>query len=217
MFEERSLRLDLFALAVFALVVFLALSFVTYDPADPVGELLYPLSLWYQPDVLVYPQATEIGNACGRLGAIAADMAFTLIGVGAFYLAFSLAVLDVLLLMRRPINTAGLRAFGWLMSLVGVTALLGTVTPGWSPGPVIGSGGYLGALAGAALFDYFSYYGGIILCVTLIVGGLLLCTDYALVRLSTTKRKSAARPRSSRRRLPTSASTSGRRDRDRDR
>ena len=34
MFEERNLKLDLFALALLALVVFLALALATYTPAD---------------------------------------------------------------------------------------------------------------------------------------------------------------------------------------
>ena len=59
MLENRSLRLDLLALALLGLVVFLAVSLVTYEPADPVGQLVAPIDRFYQPDVLVYPPGTR--------------------------------------------------------------------------------------------------------------------------------------------------------------
>ena len=53
MLEKRSHKLDVVALALLALCVFLTLSLVTYNPADP-------------PSSLVYPEHTKIANACGR-------------------------------------------------------------------------------------------------------------------------------------------------------
>ena len=55
--------------------------------------------------------------------------------------------------------------------------------PQFSPGPVIGSGGYLGAAARGLLQMHFATVGAYILTLSLILGGLLLCTDYVLVRL----------------------------------
>jgi hypothetical protein len=54
--RNRNLRLDLLALGLLALAVFLALSLLTYSPADPVIELASPLNQLFHPDVLVYPQ-----------------------------------------------------------------------------------------------------------------------------------------------------------------
>ena len=56
MLEKRDLKLDLFALGLLALTVFLGASLFSYDPADPPSEL-------------VYPQHSEPANVCGRYGA----------------------------------------------------------------------------------------------------------------------------------------------------
>ena len=54
MLDNRSLKLDVFALALLGLVALLALAVLTYRPADP-------------PSDLVYPPAEQYANACGRL------------------------------------------------------------------------------------------------------------------------------------------------------
>ena len=130
MFENRKLKHDLMALALFCLCVFICVSLATYSPADPVGELIRPLDRFYQQDVLVYPQAATVNNACGRLGALAADIMLNVFGVGAYYLAGSLIVLDVLLLYRREVRTPALRLAGWLASLFGLTTLMSVLVSG---------------------------------------------------------------------------------------
>ena len=50
MFEERDVRVDVFALGLLVLVVFLSCALLSYDPADPVLELVYTLNQLYQPD-----------------------------------------------------------------------------------------------------------------------------------------------------------------------
>ncbi|HUY90729.1 MAG TPA: DNA translocase FtsK 4TM domain-containing protein [Pirellulales bacterium] len=169
--ESRNLKADLAALTLLALTVFLAIALATYDPADP-------------PSNLVYPPATEIHNACGRVGAVVARVLFEGLGLGAYYLILSLAVLAAALLRRQEINERGLRAAGWAMSLAGFAALAALAAPEWSPGPVIGSGGYLGAAARGLLEMHFATAGAYILVVSVLAGGLLLSTDYLLVRLS---------------------------------
>ena len=182
MFEKRNLRLDLAALALFALTVFFAVSLVSYHRADPVGAVFASLSPVYQPDVLVFPPNEKIGNACGRWGSLAADLLLNGLGLGAYYLVLSLGVLDFALLRRRMIDAPIVRSIGWLMSLVAITTLMSMLVPSWSPGPVVGSGGYLGALGRGWLELHFATFGGFILTLSLLVGGLLLCTDYWLVR-----------------------------------
>lgn len=169
MLQPRSLKTDLFALGVLAVTIFLAASLLSYDPADP-------------PSKLIYPERVETLNACGRYGAQVSTFLFTAVGVGAYYLVLSLAVLDAALLMRRTVGDAWLRMAGWLISLVGLTALASMVAPQLSPGPVIGSGGYLGAAGGGLLEMNFARLGASILAVSLVLGGLLLCTDYLVLR-----------------------------------
>ena len=90
MFEDRSLKLDLCALALLALVVFLGVALWTYDATDP-------------PSTLVWPPSDVVHNACGRAGAFTAHYLFESLGFGAYYLAGSLAVLTFLL-FRAPRN-----------------------------------------------------------------------------------------------------------------
>ncbi len=182
MFEQRNLRLDLCALFLLALTLFLTVALTSYDPADPVAELARSIEHLYAPDVLVYPMHDKVHNACGRWGALVADVLFQSLGLGAYYLLVSLAVLNALLLQRRAIDSPLVRLVGWLASLAGITTLLAMLLPTFSPGPVIGSGGYLGALLHHWLELHFARLGGCILCVSVILGGLLLSTDYVLVR-----------------------------------
>ena len=55
--------------------------------------------------------------------------------------------------------------------------------PQFSPGPVIGSGGYLGAAGQGWLEMNFASVGAYILTISLILGGILLSTDYVLLRI----------------------------------
>ncbi len=182
MLENRNLRRDLVALALLALVVFLGASLATYDPADRVPTPLAPLSLLYQPDALVHPPNPQIHNVCGVWGALAADALLSWLGVGAYYLVVSLAVLDFQLLRRQEIDMPALRTTGWIASMVGATTIAAIAFPWLSPGPVIGPGGYLGALGKAVVEMHFATVGGLILSGSVALGGLLLATDYALIR-----------------------------------
>ena len=165
MLENRNLKMDLLALGLLGLAVFLARALVSYDPADP-------------PSKLVFPERAQVLNVCGRSGAFASRMLLNGLGLGAYYLVVSLGLFDAVLLARRPITQPVVRTFGWMVSLVGFSVLAAMAVPQWSPGPVIGSGGYLGAAGRGLLEMHFASVGGYILIVSMIVGGTLLCTDY---------------------------------------
>jgi len=170
MLEDRNLQLDLLALALLALTIFLATSLVTYHPGDP-------------PSKLVFPEPTETLNACGQSGAMVSRWLFESLGLGAYYVLLSLATLDVLLLTRKPLDQPVLRTTGWLMSLVGVCTVAAIAVPRFSPGPVVGAGGYLGAAGRGLLEMHFATVGAYILITSWILAGLLLCTDYLVLRL----------------------------------
>jgi S-DNA-T family DNA segregation ATPase FtsK/SpoIIIE len=182
MLKQRNLHRDLAALALLALVVFLAVALASYDPADRVPTPLAPLSLLYRPDPLVHPPNAQVRNVCGVWGALAADALLTWLGVGAYYLVVSLAALDLQLLRRQEIDMPALRTLGWIASIAGGTTIAAMAFPWLSPGPVIGPGGYLGALGKAVVEMHFATIGGLILCGSVALGGLLLATDYALIR-----------------------------------
>ena len=123
----------------------MATALLTYHSNDPIGELLPPLNHLYQADLIEYPESTYIQNACGKLGALSADIMFSLLGFGAFYLLGSLVIVDVALLRRRNIDAPAIRLAGWMISLCGVCTCLSLTLPAITPGPVMGSGGILGA------------------------------------------------------------------------
>src|SRR3984893_9942484 len=110
MLESRSLKLDLVALVLLAFAVFLGLALATYDRADSL-------------DVLTYPPPDHTSNACGRSGALLADVMLQGLGLGAYYLFVSLALLDVWLLARRAVSDPVLRGIGWVLSLLGLCTL----------------------------------------------------------------------------------------------
>ena len=169
--ESRSLKLDLSALALLALTVFTALALASYSPADPPTTTTFPLN----------PQPF---NLCGRAGAYAAFYLLQFFGLGAYYSAISMSILATALLRRRAVTDGILRSIGWLASLFGLTTLSALVAPNWSFGPTIGPGGYLGATGRGLLDVHFASVGSFILSVSLVLGGLLLCTDYVLVKLA---------------------------------
>jgi len=171
MFEQRNLKADVAALGLLALVVFLGVALLSYDRADP-------------PSRLIYPVAEHTQNACGPLGAQAAHWLLQGIGVGAYFLLLSAVVLDVLLLRRKPIGEPVLRMIGWCGAMLGLTTLAALVLPAWNGTPVIGPGGYLGATGRGWLQMHFKTAGSYIVTISVLCGGLLLCTDYVLLRLA---------------------------------
>ncbi len=183
MAADRDVRRDLFALALLVFAVFMGLSLATYNPADPVAPLIFPLNQLYQPDILIYPPATVATNVCGPWGSLAAALVLDAIGLGAYYFVATLGILTLLMLLRRQIDSPVLRTIGWALSLVGLCGVLDMVIPWWTPGPVIGSGGYLGAAVGGLLRLYLATVGGLVLAISALLAGLLLCTDYVLVHL----------------------------------
>jgi len=184
MLDDRNLRFDLFALGLMAFTIFMGLSLLTYSPADPLSDAIYPLNEIYQPNPTVFPLNTELHNACGHAGAICADMLLNVLGLAAYYVVGCLFVVDVWLLMRRPIHGAPTRLVGWLVALVGGVTALQMFLPEMGFGPVIGPGGYIGAMGRTFLESHFATAGSLIILSCLIFGGLLLCTDYVLLQFA---------------------------------
>ncbi len=170
MFDERDLKIDLLALGLLALTVFMAAALFSYDPADP-------------PTELVYPPSETVANLCGQSGALVSHAMFTAVGLGAYFVLGSLGFLTAVLLARHEITDLLLRLAGWLLALVGISTLAQLAAPNLSPGPVIGAGGYLGALGRGLLEMHFASVGAYIIVVTSVCVGLFLATDYVLLRM----------------------------------
>ncbi len=182
MFEDRDQRTDLIALVLFGATAFLGLSLLSYSPADPVGDFA-PLSSVYKPTPVVYPQAEQVGNMCGSAGAYLAGFMLTAFGWGAHYILVSLTLLAFSLLFRRPMTSPIPRMLGWVMTLFAIATFSNMFTHSLWNGPVIGPGGYLGALCTGILSQHFALPGSVIITFSVMLAGILLCTDYLMFQL----------------------------------
>lgn len=182
MSETRHLRNDIVAIVLLAVVVFLAASLATYDPADPVVDAFPSLRSVYQPDQLVYPLNESFDNACGRLGAWVADLLLTTLGVGTYLIVIGLISLEVALFRHQPIQAPWLKTLGWLLSLIGICTFAAAVFPRWMTPAVIGPGGYLGVLVHIALSDLVGSAGSILVAVSALVVGMMMWTEYLVFR-----------------------------------
>ena len=162
-------------------IVFLVSALATYDRGDAVsGDSI--LSSLYQADTLVYPPNEEIKNACGNIGATISDLLIHVFGIGALYLVVGLISLVIKLFQQRKVPSPFFKTFGWVLSLMAVTSL-GTLTlSSWSFGPVIGPGGYLGALTAGLLHLNFGTVGAFMFSFSAMLVGVMMWTEYLAFR-----------------------------------
>jgi S-DNA-T family DNA segregation ATPase FtsK/SpoIIIE len=160
----RSAPLIAFALA----IVFLGLSLGGYDPADPPGWSAQPVN---------DPPA----NPCGPVGAWFAHGLFVTLGWSSWLLILGLAVVNVLLVSRRPVPDRISPAVGFSLALVVVAALVHKLAPGLEPSPNVGSGGYVGALLAIFLEVHFGLAGMMLFLAAAGLFGMALCHDVLLV------------------------------------
>ncbi|MHC4877365.1 MAG: DNA translocase FtsK [Planctomycetota bacterium] len=168
MWDVRRLKTDLTALGLLAGTLFITLSMVSFDLADP-------------PASSVYPARETATNLCGRFGANLAYGLRMAFGLGAWFLVAVLAVFDVRLLSKGPDRHFRQRLVGGVMMLTSVCITLHLTMPGLGGGQLVGSGGYLGAWGVAAFERHFAVMGMLILLGSVFAAGLVLATDTSLV------------------------------------
>ena len=169
MIDYGRLRTDLLALVVLALAVFLGLSLVSYDPADP-------------PASLVFPTHAQPMNLCGIAGARLAHDLVVATGAGAYFVLVALIVLDIRLLARDVYHDPVIRFFGACLIVLAVCVAAQWYLPLTISGSLTGNGGYVGAWGAILLDQHFSRVGSLILLATATIAGLLLTGEQHLVR-----------------------------------
>ncbi len=157
------------ALTLAAVAMLVAIALVTYDPADPPGGR-------------VWPPVEQVHNGCGAAGAWVAHSLIEMLGLGAYYAAGTLGVVAGLLVGKREIDQPVLRSLGWALSLVGISTASAIVFQGWSPGPLVGAGGYVGAMVQTWLSANFATAGSLLIAAVMLVSGLILASDYVVFR-----------------------------------
>lgn len=161
MIDRDRLQTDLLALALLALVVFLGLSFLSYDPADPPSRLVFPV------------RATPV-NLCGPAGAALAYHARQIFGLGIWPLLLVLILWDVTLFGRNSRRRTAATLAGLACLTLSICTALQLILPGFAGGSAWGSGGQVGACAAVILQQEFSTVGILILTASLFAAGWLL-------------------------------------------
>jgi DNA segregation ATPase FtsK/SpoIIIE, S-DNA-T family len=148
--------------------VFLALSLLGYDPADPPGSA-------------VAPPNNPPANPCGPVGATLASLLFTTAGWSSYLILYTTLALDILLFRRRRVPEKAVRGVGLVLLLVVAAALVQKYAQGLRPSPPVGAGGYLGAIVSTFLEGQFGVAGMLLILAACGVVGLLLCHDVLLL------------------------------------
>ena len=169
MIDYGRLRTDLLALAVLAMAVFLGLSLVSYDPADP-------------PAHVVSPAHDHPLNLCGIAGAQLAHTLVVGVGAGAYFVLIALIVLDIRLFARDVYKDPIVRLMGAGLIVAAVCIAAQWYLPLRLSGSMPGNGGYVGAWGAILLDQQFSRVGSLVLLATATVAGLLLTGEQHLAR-----------------------------------
>lgn len=171
MFDYARLRTDLLALAFLALAVFVGLSLVSYDAADPPAQGIYPA------------RAVAL-NLAGPYGAVVARGLVTSFGFGAYFLLAAVVVADIRLFARDASGDPWLKLVGAAVMLVVACVVSQCFMPLTLIGSPAGSGGYLGAWGSILLENHFDRTGRALMMISLFAAGLLLTGEQHLVRTS---------------------------------
>jgi DNA segregation ATPase FtsK/SpoIIIE-like protein len=181
----RSIRWDLVAVGLFGTAAVVWISLLTHDPADDLTRVFgQPESsiheAWYVPTA--YPPNPKAQNACGAVGAIISQTLFQATGMGAYLLALLLPLAGVVCLRQQPWASPMGRSMGWTLVFVALCAIPDRFGLHPTLSVPIGGGGYLGKLINIWLDHNLAHAGGTILVLCTFLVGLLLSTEYALLR-----------------------------------
>jgi len=169
MFDYARLKTDLLALAILAMAVFVGLSLVSFDPADP-------------PAVGIYPAHAVPLNLAGIYGASLAQWLFAAFGCGAYFVLIALVVTDIRLFARDSAGDPLLKLMGAAVMLAAICISAQWMLPVPIRGSLVGAGGYVGAWGTILLDSGITRLGSLILLTSMFVAGLLLAGEQHLVR-----------------------------------
>lgn len=167
MIDYGRLRTDLLALAILATTVFIGMSLISYDAADP-------------PAHVVYPNHNPPMNLCGATGALIAHSLISAFGAGAYVVLATLIVLDLRLFARDVYKDPITRLCGAFLIMVSVSVVSQWYLPLPLSGSMTGNGGYVGAWGTILLDEQFSRVGSLILIATAALAGLMLTGEQLL-------------------------------------
>ena len=161
MLDYERIRNDALALGLLALVVFVGLSFLSYDPVDPPSDLVFPV------------RRTPV-NICGSTGAAVAYYGRHLFGFGIWVGIAALVAWDMRLISREKTRGHWLSLAGTSLLVVSACGAIQLGVPNLNSGSTWGSGGMTGAWCGTILHEFCSSTGVFILIACGLVSGWVL-------------------------------------------
>ncbi len=179
--RDANLIRDVVAIVLVAMTLIATVSIITRSPADPIERPVWPISALYAPNNSVYPTNPTVTNACGYWGAVISSALLDALGLAAGLVIAAGGGVATALLYRGRLNAPVLRSLGGTIVVIGVATAGGLLPMQLEQMPVVGNGGYLGAMTSTFLLEHFAPAGAWILASTVIAVGLLLTTDYALL------------------------------------
>jgi S-DNA-T family DNA segregation ATPase FtsK/SpoIIIE len=180
--DQRVIRNDIIAIGLMALIIFLLAAIFTYDAADPVASQGGWLNGFFQTDQTVYPEHEICQNMCGVFGAWTAEVLFSVLGLGVYLLIAGLVALEIALFQRSEVANPWIKILGWGIAMVSLCSLAATMLPGNLVGPLIGSGGYLGALGAGLIGSNLGTAGTLIMFTAAGTAGMMMWTEYLAFR-----------------------------------
>jgi len=182
--RKPNLVRDICALVLIAFTLILTVSLVTHNAADPLDTPIWPICEFYTPDATIFPLNATITNACGYWGALLSSLLLDALGVASAIVIGALGGVATALILRGSLNAPVLRSLGGTIIVIAV-ATGGAMLPLQAAGlPVVGGGGFLGAMTSTWLLEHFAPAGAWILTLTLFLVGTLMTSDYALLYAS---------------------------------
>ena len=161
MVDYERIRNDALALGLLALLVFVGLSFLSYDPSDPPSDLVFPLR-------------SSPANICGLTGATVAWYGRHFFGFGIWVGLGALVAWEMRLLSRDKVWDNWLSLAGTVLLVISACAAIQIAVPNLNSGSAWGSGGMTGAWCGVILRDLCSSAGVAILVGCGLVSGYML-------------------------------------------
>ena len=152
------------------LLIFLAVSMVSYSPDDG-------------PNALVFPKSISTGNLCGSAGTCCASILFAYFGLAAYFIFIPLIFVIVILFVGKSVDHISARFLGLSMILVGISALIAFSLSDKTFDSPVGPGGYVGAYLQFGLSRYFALIGCYIFAASIVLAGMVLSCEYSVVRI----------------------------------
>jgi S-DNA-T family DNA segregation ATPase FtsK/SpoIIIE len=156
--------------ALFALALLWLVALASYNPSDPV---------WF-----FNTGSDQPANFAGRIGAFLGELAFQLLGYGAYLIPLVLAVIGWHYFWCRVLDAAYTKVVGAGLLFCCVSSFLSLTFGNLQvSGKDFRTGGYVGAALSSLLSDYLNRTGSIILILTLLFLAVILATQFSFGRL----------------------------------